>query len=326
MDDSPDPIAQGGILTYTATVKNPVGPATATGVDVQLSLSASLYLVSLTPSQGSCTTATLSCELGSVPQGSEASIQVVVEPTAPGTVQATAAATLDNFDPNTANNVQSEQTTVTVGGYPRPKGATPIRTALVPAFKQCSAGEAGAVHGPPLEHPSCSSPTPTSAHLTVGTPDANSRAANFSGFARMSALYETPPLNPNNGDQSDVAIEVGMTDVRRAGDLADYTGELQLQAALRLTDRQNGASLSAAGTVIDTEVKFTIPCAATASTAIGSSCNLQTTAEAVTPALVDEAERAIWQLDRVRVFDGGADGDVDTGGNTLFATQGLFVP
>ena len=32
-------------------------------------------------------------------------------------------------------------------------------------------------------------------------------------------------------------------------------------------------------------------------------------------------------LDPVRVFDGGADGDLDTpADNTLFLTQGIFVP
>jgi hypothetical protein len=37
--------------------------------------------------------------------------------------------------------------------------------------------------------------------------------------------------------------------------------------------------------------------------------------------------RAIWELSKTRVFDGGADGDADTAGdNTLFAVQGVFIP
>ncbi len=34
----------------------------------------------------------------------------------------------------------------------------------------------------------------------------------------------------------------------------------------------------------------------------------------------------IWQLGDVEVYDGGADGDVDTTPNTLFMRQGVFAP
>ena len=40
-----------------------------------------------------------------------------------------------------------------------------------------------------------------------------------------------------------------------------------------------------------------------------------------------EGRRAIWQLGRVEVYDGGPDGDANTpAGDTLFATQGVFIP
>ena len=40
-----------------------------------------------------------------------------------------------------------------------------------------------------------------------------------------------------------------------------------------------------------------------------------------------EGDRAVWAFDRVRLLDGGVDGDADTAAdNTLFATQGVFVP
>jgi hypothetical protein len=41
---------------------------------------------------------------------------------------------------------------------------------------------------------------------------------------------------------------------------------------------------------------------------------------------VTEGKRSVWQLGKVQVFDGGVDGDAQTGPNTLFATQGVFVP
>ena len=58
-----------------------------------------------------------------------------------------------------------------------------------------------------------------------------------------------------------------------------------------------------------------------------ATCTLSTTADSVIPGFVKELKRAIWQLGPVRVYDGGADGDAETqGDNTLFATQGIFVP
>ena len=40
-----------------------------------------------------------------------------------------------------------------------------------------------------------------------------------------------------------------------------------------------------------------------------------------------EAKRAIWALDAVGIYDGGADGDGDTtADNTVFARPGIFIP
>jgi hypothetical protein len=44
------------------------------------------------------------------------------------------------------------------------------------------------------------------------------------------------------------------------------------------------------------------------------------------PGVTPEQKRAIWQLGRVVVTDGGPDGDADTPGNTGFMRQGLFAP
>jgi len=49
--------------------------------------------------------------------------------------------------------------------------------------------------------------------------------------------------------------------------------------------------------------------------------------DAVLPGATPEGTRAIWQLDQVKVYDGGPDEDADTeGDNSLFAVQGVFVP
>ncbi len=326
--DSPDPVAAGAILTYTAQAKNLVGPDDASGVTLTLNLPAGVFFVSASASQGSCAQASgvVSCNVGNLPEGSSASVTVQVEPQLPGTLNATAVVSATEGDPVPGNNSASAQTTVTYGAYARPKGATPARFALVPAFRACDSGQATITHGPPLTHPSCASPALASGHLTVGTPDANGAVANSAGFVKITAIYEPPPLDPGNGDQDDVGYQVNLTDVRNATGLTDYTGELTVQAPLRITDRDNSPSGNAPATMSDTTIDFDVPCTATASPSTGSTCAVSTTAEALLPGLVKERKRAIWELGKVRVLDGGADGDADTGPNTLFATSGLFVP
>jgi hypothetical protein len=56
-------------------------------------------------------------------------------------------------------------------------------------------------------------------------------------------------------------------------------------------------------------------------------CTAGTSLDALVPGTVKEGRRAVWQLGRVELWDGGADGDAQTpAADTLFATQGLFIP
>ena len=202
-------------------------------------------------------------------------------------------------------------------GYARPKGATPLRVALVPGFKPCTAPNE--THGPPLAFLSCNPPVQQSSTVTVGTSDANGQTANSVGFVR----YEVIPGNPNTpADEADVTMSVYMTDVRNAGDLSDYTGELQAVASSRITDRDGDEP----STLEDTGFGATVPCAATPSSTVGATCSTNTSVDAIVPGSAAEGTRAIWQLGQVQVFDGGTDGDVDTIPNRLFAVQGVFVP
>jgi hypothetical protein len=206
-------------------------------------------------------------------------------------------------------------------GYPRPQGATPTRVPLVPAYEECT--DPNRTHGEPLDSPSCNPPVEESDHLTVGTPDANGRAANSVGFVR----FAVDPGEPSTSeDEADVALSFDLTDVRNKQDLLDYTGELQASAVVRITDRNNGAG-SAAGTVADFSYTFTVPCSSTASTSVGSTCSTTTTADSLVPGTIKEGKRAIWQLGQVGVFDGGWDSQASTtADNTPFARQGIFVP
>jgi glucose/arabinose dehydrogenase len=209
-----------------------------------------------------------------------------------------------------------------VPNYPRPKGATPVRASLVPAFQQCAS--ANRTHGPPLAYGSCNPPALRSGQLTVGTPDANGTSANSMGLVR----YDTVIGNPGTPeDEADVALRISVGDVRRRSDLADYTGQLQASAAIRITDRDNSAASGApVATAQDGTFAWTVPCTATPDTTIGSTCSLTTTADAVTPGVIKEGMRSVWQLGQVQVFDGGSDGVASTTPNTLFAVQGIFVP
>ncbi len=206
-------------------------------------------------------------------------------------------------------------------GYPRPKSATQLSASLVPAHQSCVTPNR--VHAATLSYGSCNPPAQTSSQLTLGSPDANGRTANGVGSVRLTAL------NGNAGtpaDEADVKYNVSFTDVRRKSDLADYTGQLQVSQSLRITDKLSGSVPIDPATMLDTPFNVTVPCMATADTAIGSTCAITTTADTVLPGTVIEIKRTIWQLGQTQVYDGGADGLAATPGNTLFAVQGVFVP
>lgn len=327
IQDAPDPIPTGGILTYTAEAEN-LGTGPATGVTLTVSLPSSVFFVSATPSQGSCShvSAVVTCNLGSVSVGGTESATIAVEPQTIGTITANANVTATETDPVPGNNASQTTTTVTLGGYVRPKGATQVRSSLVTAFRTCEPDQASLVHGPPLEFASCASPLSASSYLTLGTPDLNGQPATGSGRVSVVEIGEGPPIILNNGDQADAGYELVMSDVRKASDLSDYTGELQARATLRITDKNNSVSGNAAATVTDTSISFNAPCTATANPNSGAICDVSTTAEALVPGMVKEARRTVWELGKLRVFDGGADGDADTGPNTLFLVGGLLVP
>jgi dipeptidyl aminopeptidase/acylaminoacyl peptidase len=197
-----------------------------------------------------------------------------------------------------------------VSGYPRPRGATPFITYLVPAFKACTAPNR--THGSPLTFGSCSPPQQSSSYLTVGTPDANGLAAGTIGSVRYTVL-------PNQGD---LRIGVSITGVLTKTALAPYSGELSADVGVRITDKNNTPNPGGPGpgTVQDTSFPVTVPC-------VSSSCLVATSANAVMPGSVLQGKRAIWQLGQVTLYDGGADGVASTtGDNTLFLVEGVFVP
>jgi hypothetical protein len=218
--------------------------------------------------------------------------------------------------------------------HPRPKGATPLRASTVVAYKACTTPNR--THGAPLAFPSCNPPVQASNFLTVGTPDANGvAAANSVGFIRLDVKVGVP----GPPDDSDVLIRASVSDVRckpatagtvcnsaNAADGPDYSGEIQGNAIIRITDHYNGPGLNEAATVQDIPFPVNATCANTADTGAGGLCTANTSANAAVPGAVKDTQRANIEIAQLQLNDGGADGQVATADNTLFEVQGIFIP
>ena len=210
----------------------------------------------------------------------------------------------------------------------RPKGATPLRASLVPAFKACTAPNR--THGAPLAFPSCNPPVQTSNFLTIGSPDANGAGANSTGFILLKVKATSP---------EDVLITSTITDVRcqaataaavcnsaNAADGPDYSGQVQGTATIRISDHYNGPGLNEAATVVDIPFPVNGQCANTAATTVGGTCTVNTTANTVVVGSVKDNQRGVVEIGQLQINDGGADGTIATADNTLFEVQGIFIP
>jgi hypothetical protein len=217
--------------------------------------------------------------------------------------------------------VQSARRTDVVG-FPRPKGASPTRVSLVPAFNQCTSGNRS--HGAPLSYGSCNPPVQSSSLLTIGSPDANAAGANFSGFARFIVVVGNAATE---ADEADVKVVVSATDVRNRPALTDYAGSVSMRTFLTITDQLNAEEVPATGTTQAIPYQATVPCTTTPTiTTSGSTCNLNTTADALVPGTVVENRRMNWQLGQIEVRDAGVNTVPGDGDDNAFLRQGVFVP
>jgi hypothetical protein len=212
----------------------------------------------------------------------------------------------------------------------RPKGATPVRASFVPSYEACT--NPNRTHAAPLSRPSCNPPKQESNFLTVGSPDANGAGANSQAYLVMSVKSTTP---------EDMLIEAEATDIRcmpsasasvctssNAASGPDYSGQIQGEMLVRISDHYNGTGLNEAATMADTTYpSIVIPCANTPATNIGGKCAVNTTANAIVPGSVKDGQREVMEIDELKLNDGGSDGLISTAsGNTVFALPGIFIP
>ncbi|MDX3534529.1 calcium-binding protein [Streptomyces sp. MB09-01] len=110
----PATVSLGDQAAYTVTVTNTSATTTATTVTLADTLTGPGSLLSATPSQGTCTrtSTTADCALGSLAPGARATVQVVAEPRATGTLSDTATAGSAQTDPVPANNTATAASTV----------------------------------------------------------------------------------------------------------------------------------------------------------------------------------------------------------------------
>jgi hypothetical protein len=219
---------------------------------------------------------------------------------------------------------------VAIATHPGPKGARPVRISLVPAYEKYTSSNT--THGPPLAFPSCSPPVQASDFLTVGTPDANGAPAQSVGSVRINVLVG----NPGPPDDSEVRVEGNITDVRCKSGVStcgngnaqggpDYTGELDGNATVRITDHFNGPNRDQAATVVDIGQPITLQCQSTADTSIGGVCKFPVV-ECLGCPPPKEGVRTVAEITDIKIRDGGPDGAAYTQDNTLFMIPGIFIP
>lgn len=112
--DSPDPVATRADLTYTVIVANK-GSGRATGVKLIDTLPQGVSFRSATLSRGSCDRQkrVITCSLGNLESGADATIAIVITPTKAGTITNEASVTGDQPEQDQANNKATQATTVT---------------------------------------------------------------------------------------------------------------------------------------------------------------------------------------------------------------------
>jgi uncharacterized repeat protein (TIGR01451 family) len=109
--DAPDPVRVGQNISYTVAVRND-GPMAAPSVKLTEAPAPGNDLVSVTPSQGSCSGPLVRCDLGAIANGASATVRVVRRPIEIGQYSERVSVSGAYYDPNPANDSAFTVTTV----------------------------------------------------------------------------------------------------------------------------------------------------------------------------------------------------------------------
>jgi hypothetical protein len=248
--------------------------------------------------------------------------------------------------------------------HARPKAASPTTFRLVPAFNECSSGNA--IHDAGGTQPtiSCVPPTQTSSYLTWIAPDRTppfNGPVNGAGHVTLKMTCLTPGTTTETGqtapcsapgDQMDILHTQSISDVRCVGVSGQgncaggagslYNGKVLTTSAILLTDHYNSiqspppspCGSSCTGTAYG-PVPFGI-----AAQCVNGGCNTVTSWDARLPAFISEGKRAGMEIITFDVGDAGLDGEFQGGfsnpcppecygngdGEATFLRSGLFGP
>jgi hypothetical protein len=191
----------------------------------------------------------------------------------------------------------------------------------VPAFKQCGTGAnpADGKHSAPFSLPTCLPPGTTgTAHIGNGG----------SGEATVTVV---PGNLATPADEADARITATISDVRSgSGGGTDYNpasgADMTLISKLRITDTRYGTLEVEPGTTTDIRFEVPLTCATTSDSSVGSTCSVNTTADAIVPGTIAEGKKTVIGLFRVQIDDAGPDNVRDNADDSLFAQQGYYVP
>lgn len=134
---APSSAKTGDTISYKATASNG-GPNGAQGAVLSFAIDSSVIVNSVTPSQGSCSNGIIIvCDLGSLANGSQATVTVSATPSTSGTPAVTADVDAVSYDSSLTNNHATASTTVIGNLY----AMVPTVASISPALVQAGAGD-----------------------------------------------------------------------------------------------------------------------------------------------------------------------------------------
>ena len=113
--------------------------------------------------------------------------------------------------------------------------------------------------------------------------------------------------------------------IERLCSRSDRSNHRPSSNGIRITDSYNGPTQNAGATVVDIGFPVPLDCLPSPGS-LGSTCGVNTSANALTPGTVRAGDKAIWQLGETQVLDSGPDGTRGNSDDDVLAVQGIYLP